>query len=319
MIFCTKCGAKHDDGAMFCSKCGTPLQSPAQENNQKTIPNADQNAKRIPNSAKQADDIPFFTPPADNDDIPFFEPPAKPNNNEPVCFHHPNEPAAAQCARCGKYICKDCAEAYTVSSGDYENKCLCFDCCQALVAENVELLKKQKTQIIKIGVITLIGMIAGLVVFCGAGAPALAVFIGMLWFGSFGMWVKNSFLGWWNNPAGRSLPGFIGACLGGAVVAPFKTIIKIVQCVKYWISTSKYIEEDSEALEQMREYMEYTQVRSENKGVDLETLMAQGSELYNNSYAKMVSTQGEAAADAKLRKCTTTIAKNGEIIRNFAA
>ena len=183
----------------------------------------------------------------------------------------------------------------------------------------MELLKKQKTQIIKIGVITLIGMIAGLVVFCGAGAPALAVFIGMLWFGSFGMWVKNSFLGWWNNPAGRSLPGFIGACLGGAVVAPFKTIIKIVQCVKYWISTSKYIEEDSEALEQMREYMEYTQVRSENKGVDLETLMAQGSELYNNSYAKMVSTQGEAAADAKLRKCTTTIAKNGEIIRNFAA
>ena len=258
-------------------------------------------------------------PPADNDDIPFFEPPAKPNNNEPVCFHHPNEPAAAQCARCGKYICKDCAEAYTVSSGEYENKCLCFDCCQALVAENVELLKKQKTQIIKIGVITLIGMIAGLVVFCGAGAPALAVFIGMLWFGSFGMWVKNSFLGWRNNPAGRSLPGFIGACLGGAVVAPFKTIIKIVQCVKYWISTSKYIEEDSEALEQMREYMEYTQVRSENKGVDLETLMAQGSELYNNSYAKMVSTQGEAAADAKLRKCTTTIAKNGEIIRNFAA
>ena len=52
MIFCTKCGAKHDDGAMFCPKCGTQLQSPAQENNQKTIPN----------SAKQADDIPFFTP-----------------------------------------------------------------------------------------------------------------------------------------------------------------------------------------------------------------------------------------------------------------
>lgn len=319
MIFCTKCGAKHDDDAMFCSKCGAQIQRSAQENNQKTIPSAKQNAKMMSNSADQADDIPIFTPPADNDDIPFFEPPTKPNNDGPVCFHHPNEPAAAQCARCGKYICKDCAEAYTVSSGEYENKCLCFDCCQALVAENVELLKKQKTQIIKIGVITLIGMIAGLVVFCGAGAPALVVIIGMLWFGSFGMWVKNSFLGWWNNPAGRSLPGFIGACLGGAVVAPFKTIVKIVQCVKYWISTSKYIEEDSEAIEQMREYMEYTQVMSQNKGVDLETLMGQDSELYNNSYAKMVSTQGEAAADAKLRQCTTTIAKNGEFIRSFSA
>lgn len=69
----------------------------------------------------------------------------------------------------------------------------------------------------------------------------------------------------------------------------------------------------------MRDYMEYTQVMSRNKGVDLETLMGQGSELYNNSYAQVVSTQGEQAADAMLRQCTTRIAENGEIIRDFAA
>lgn len=42
-------------------------------------------------------------------------------------------------------------------------------------------------------------------------------------------------------------------------------------------------------------------------------------DLFTQAYAQMVSTQGEAAADAMLRQCTTTIAENGEIIRNFAA
>ena len=65
--------------------------------------------------------------------------------------------------------------------------------------------------------------------------------------------------------------------------------------------------------------MEYTQVMSMNKGVDLETLMHEGSKLYNNSYAQSVATNGEIAADAHLRQCVTTIAENGEIIRSFAA
>ena len=67
----------------------------------------------------------------------------------------------------------------------------------------------------------------------------------------------------------------------------------------------------------MRDYMEYTLVRSQNKGVDLESLMNEGSELYNNSYAQAVRTQGEAAADAALRQATTQINERGEIIRNF--
>lgn len=290
MSFCPKCGAQQNEGNSFCTKCGAQIQNP--------------------------DAIPTFTPPAD--DIPVFTPPAPSAQrfNGPVCYHHPDEPAAAQCARCGKYICKDCAEAYAVSSGEYAHQCLCYDCCQALVAENIKTLKKQKAKIITTFIVTLIGMIIGAALFSGAGA--LGIIFGMLWIGSFWVWVKSSFLGWWNNPAGRSLAGFIGACLGGAIIAPFKTIIKIVQCIKYLIRTSKFIKEDSAALQQMADYMEYTQVMSRNKGVDLETLMGQGSELYNNSYAQMVSTQGEAAADAMLSQCTTTIAENGEIIRNFA-
>ena len=46
--------------------------------------------------------IPTFTPPT----APTFTPPPQPQHDGPVCYHHPTEPAVAQCARCGKYICK---------------------------------------------------------------------------------------------------------------------------------------------------------------------------------------------------------------------
>ena len=290
MAFCTKCGAQITDGSKFCPKCGTPIQS-------------------------SNDDIPTFTPPTET--VPTFTPPTQPARHfdGPVCYHHPDEPAAGQCARCGKYICKDCVEAYTVTSGDYANQCLCYDCCQALVSENVSELKKQKGKIIGLFVATLIGMIFGAMFFTEG---PVAGFICMFWFGSFWWWIKNTVSAWWNNPAGRSFAGFIGAGIGGLIIAPFKTTAKVIQCIVHLTKTSKFIEEDSAALVQMREYMEYTQVMSRNKGVDLETLMGQGSELYNNSYAQMVSTQGEAAADAMLRQCTTRIAENGEIIRDFA-
>lgn len=290
MAFCTKCGAQINDDSQFCPKCGTPIQA---SNN----------------------DIPTFTPPAN--DVPTFTPPTQPARHfdGPVCYHHPDEPAAGQCARCGKYICRDCVEAYTVTDGEYANQCLCYDCCQDLVAENVSTLKKQKGKITALLVATIIGMVIGATFF---SESTTAGFICMFWFGSFWWWIKNTVSAWWNNPDGRSFVGFFGAGIGGLIIAPIKTIIKVVQCITHLIETSKFIEEDSAALVQMREYMEYTQVMSRNKGVDLETLMGQGSELYNNSYAQMVSTQGEAAADAMLRQCTTRIAENGEIIRDFA-
>lgn len=292
MASCSKCGAQISGDSKFCPKCGAPIQT-------------------------SNDDIPFFAPPVD--DIPTFTPPSSPrrNHNGPVCYHHPDEPAAGQCARCGKYICKDCVEAYTVNSGEYANQCLCYDCCTELVSQNVEVLKKQKSKIITLFVATIIGMIVGFAVGSSEGGAAAGLFFA-LWFGSFWTWIKSSFLGWWNNPMGRSLAGFLGACVGGLIIAPIKTVIKIFQCITYLIKTSKFIEEDSAALVNMRDYMEYTQVMSRNKGVDLESLIGQGSELYNNSYAQMVNSQGEAAADAMLRQCTTRIAENGEIIREFA-
>lgn len=308
MAFCNKCGAQIEDDAKFCTKCGAPIQATNNDTPTFTPP-----AKDVPTFSN---DIPTFTPPAKS--VPTFTPPAQPvrHLDGPVCYHHPDEPAAGQCARCGKYICRDCVEAYTVTGGEYVNQCLCYDCCQDLVAENVSTLKKQKGKITALFVATIIGMIIGATFFSESAAAGV---ICMFWFGSFWWWIKNTVSAWWNNPAGRSFAGFIGAGIGGLIIAPIKTTIKVVQCIVYLSKTSAFIKEDSEALVRMREYMEYTQVMSRNKGVDLETLMGQGSELYNNSYAQMVSTQGEAAADAMLRQYTTRIAENGEIIRDFAA
>ena len=55
------------------------------------------------------------------------------------------------------------------------------------------------------------------------------------------------------------------------------------------------------------------------RGMSLADLMNEGSELYNNSYARMVQEQGEEKAEAFVSRCTTQIAENGEIIRSFAA
>lgn len=264
---------------------------------------------------KQRGGIPTFTPPA----APTFVPPrSNQAGRGAVCFHHPDEPAAAQCARCGKYICKDCAEAYGVTSGEYAGKCLCYDCCQEIVSENVELLKKQKTSITATFVLTIVGMLVGLGMFAESGS-AIVTIIGMLWMGSFWTWLKSSVSGWWHAPEGPSIAGFIGSCLGAALVAPFITAKKIFNCITYLKNTSTAIEEDSRALAQMRDYMEYTLVCSQNRGVDLSSLMNEGSALYNNTYAQTVRDQGEEVADAMLRQATTTIAENGEIIRGFAA
>ncbi len=253
--------------------------------------------------------VPTFTPPAQT-----FAPPAY---SGPVCYYHKDEPAVAQCARCGKYICQDCFDNYQVTDGEYAGQALCYDCCQQLVSENVAELKKQKGKITALFVATIIGMLIGLGV--GADGGAGAAFFCMLWFGSFWTWVKSTLSGWWNAPGGPSVAGFIGAGIGGLIIAPIKTIQKVIQCITYLTRTSKFIESDSEALRQMQDYMEYTMIRNQNRGVDIATLLAQDSKLADNSYAHMVRDRGEEGAEAALRDCVASINENGEIIRDFAA
>lgn len=342
MIYCSHCGKKLNPNARFCTACGTPVgdsvNQPAEPVTTRAAVPADDS---IPTFAPPADDIPVFTAPEDDiptfappeDDIPTFAPPentnithfAPPEFSGPACHHHRDEPAVTKCARCGHYICQDCAEAYGVTIGEYAGQSLCYDCCQALVQENIDNLQANKRSIMFTFITTLIGMALGFFFALSEGGDIGAALLFMVIGGCFWTFLK----GWFSRIVGAIQGGgfnmtsfLIGLILGfviEAILSIYRTIRKVVECLIYLKRTSNFIEEDSNALAQMRDYMEYTQLVSRNRGVDLDTLMNQSSELFNNSYAQAVRNNGEAAADEMLRRCTTRIAENGEIIRSFAA
>ena len=277
----------------------------------------------------QADNIPTFTPPP----APTFTPPVQEYHNGPVCFHHTNVPAVAKCARCGKYICKDCAEAFGVTAGEYAGKHLCYDCCEQIVANNIAELTANKAKIRGQFILQIVGMVLGFFVGFSAGISsdfatallggfiygciggvflsALKAFFSLLWDA-----IKIAFSG---NFGLITIISLIFQCFVIVFKCIMVTISNTIYYITYLKKTQGFIESDSQALEQMRAYMEYTLVRNNNRGVDLEDLMNEGSELYNNSYAQAVRDQGEEAADAALRQATTMINERGEIIRDFPA
>ena len=276
-----------------------------------------------------SNEIPTFTPPA-----PTFVPPQQSSSNGNSCYYHQNEQAVAKCAKCGKPICQDCYDTYQVTSGEYAGKALCYDCCQEIVAENVKELKKQRRTIIFNYIFTALGMALGGIIggsivssstthtFDPTLIVLLCVFIGgCAWtFALNVLRVAKYTLEAMSN--GEWLGAVFGLVLGflkSIFLAVWGTIRKLFYYTKYIIKTSGFIKSDSNCLQEMKDYMEYTMVRSRNVGVDLATLMNEGSELYNNSYAQAVAANGEENAESRIRNCVTSINENGEIIRSFAA
>ena len=326
-VFCTQCGAEVPNGFSFCQVCGTPVgqtrQTPPQPaqgssaaGRQAVLQNM-QNGQGKP----QQSGAPIFNAP------PIHAPT---RNSGPVCYYHQDQPAAAQCARCGKYICQDCFDSYGVSSGDYEGQALCYDCTKELVAENVETLKQNRKDIKRTYILTLIGVSIGgtIGVILGAengfGAALLGLFLGAMLGGCFWTFIRNVFIRTGNAIAGSNfIVGLIVGLLVGSIIegvlSIYRTIRKIVDCIVYMKRTQNFIESDSEALREMTDYMEYTQVRNMNKGVDIETLLAENSQLANNSIAQMARTSSEEEIEARMRGCLATINENGEIIRSYAA
>ena len=83
--------------------------------------------------------------------------------------------------------------------------------------------------------------------------------------------------------------------------------------------TANYVEQNNRAMQSLQDYMEYTLVRNQNKGVDIKTLLAEDSKLADNSFAQMVQQQGEDAAEASIRQQVAYINEFGEVVRDFAA
>lgn len=276
-----------------------------------------------------ADAVPTFTPPT-----PTFTPPvdAKPTFNGPACYYHKDEPAVAKCARCGKFICQDCFDNYGVSSGDYAGQALCYDCCQQLVAANVDELKRNKGKIMFQFILSIIGMVIGFIFGMSAGIESGDVgsgFVtGLICAGVGGVFLSalKAFFSLTWEVIKIAFAGQFGILTILSII--FQTIVIVFKCIwitisntfyyiKYLRETSGFIDSDTNALQQMKDYMEYTMIRNQNRGVDLETLLNQKSELADNSYARMVQEKGEEGAEAALRDCVATINENGEIIRSF--
>ena len=370
MPYCSKCGTQNRDGASFCKECGTPIRRrsssqnnapaytspvqgnpiptytpPVQENPVPTFtppvqedpiptftPPVQENPIPTFTPPVQEDPIPTFTPPVQEDPIPMFTPPPRPRHSGPSCYYHQDEPAVAQCARCGKFICQDCADNYGVVAGEYAGQALCYDCCQQIVAENVEELTRNKNTIKRQFTLSLIGMTIGFLfgfisgiangsIAGGLGAGFAAACIG----GVFLSALKAYFSMMWETIKTGFQHGWVAALIGafiGCFIIGIKCIWATISNTIYYISylkkTSGFIESDTACLQQMKDYMEYTLIRSQNVGVDINTLLQEESRLADNSYARMVQSCGEEQAEAALRNCVTTINENGEIIRSFA-
>lgn len=275
------------------------------------------------------DAVPTFTPPT-----PTFTPPvdAKLTFDGRACYYHKDEPAVKKCARCGRHICQDCYDNYSVIDGPYQGEALCYDCCRELVASNVSELQKNKAKIKGHFILSIIGMILGAIFMASyaisnggdLGAVLVMMIVGIGIGGVFLTFVKYFFRCLWEaikeafSGGGISAAiGFVFALVFGAFKCVYFTIRNTIEYIIYLRKTSGFIESDSLALEQMKDYMEYTLIRNQNRGVDIATLLNQKSELADNMYARMVHEKGEEGAEAVLRDCVATINENGEIIRSF--
>ena len=275
-----------------------------------------------PTGDGKSDAIPIFTPPT-----PTFTPPknTKPDFNGPACSYHKDEPAVAKCARCGRYICQDCFDNYGVSSGEYAGKALCYDCCQQIVAENVADLKKNKNKIMLQFIVSIIGMVFGMIVGISSGGGVAGAVIGLAVGGVLLSALKVFFSLVWEvikiavsgQFGGLTVLSIIWNILVLIVKCLIATVSNTVYYINYLVKTSGFINSDTQALQQMADYMEYTMIRNQNRGVDIDTLLNQKSELADNSYAQMVQQRGEEGAEAAMRECVATFNEHGEIIRNF--
>ena len=354
MPYCTSCGAKVPEGSAFCGSFGARLDNdpiPVPDPGEITVPGNKFNRQNVPTFDPPSDapvftppsDAPVFAPPSDTpvfnppSDTPVFNPPKAPKFtpprreiNGPVCHYHQDEPAVTRCARCGKYLCQDCFDSYGVSSGEYEGKALCYDCTQELVADNVAQLTKNKKKIKIQFIFSLIGIVLGFIfgmamtsgnfgsmlvggiIFAAIGGvflSALKAFLSLTWevikitfSGNFGILTVFSLI--WN------IIVLIFKCI-------YYTISNTIYYIKYLKQTSGFIESDQAALRQMQDYMEYTMIRNQNRGVDIETLLRENSELADNTVAQMARTQTEEQIEASMRDCVASINENGEIIRSF--
>lgn len=313
--------------------------APSPDNNEENdmplfeVPSENASSKAPESPIAKKETIPTFEPPSET--VPTFIPPSTPAFDGPACELHPDRPAAARCENCGAYMCSECVEAFTITEGDLQGKAFCYDCIQKLFEEQRNELQKNfnimrvRAGIFGVGVV--LGGILGIAAGLDTGEP-----IGVLiWFlicasigGSLPTFLKTyisqipSMFTFSGNFVVSLIISIIKACVFffiDAARAFVETSSKLYSYWQYFSQTRGLIDQSQQALDFIETFVEYTRVREANAGVDLSSLMQEGSELFDNAYAQQVVQHGESAADEMMRQSTWTIAANGEIIHNFEA
>jgi|GEM_PF-2019681 len=239
------------------------------------------------------------------------------------CSDHPSKQSVALCRQCGKGICQDCYDAYGVTAGDYAGTALCYECTAKEVAENVASVAAFRKRVKKERILMIVGAVIG------------AILIGPMLMGGFGHWVGwvlgvfvgASFLTIFlsavsaalekNENGERNILGGLFVAVFLTLVSPIISIYRFVERVRQIKQADEIIANDERALQQMRDYFEYTQIMEKSTGIDLAKLVEQDSELYGNTYAQSVLKNGEEAAQTELRQGAAQITANGEVIKNF--
>lgn len=247
-----------------------------------------------------------------------------------VCYHHPSQQAVAQCGKCGKGICKDCCDVYGVESGEFAGRALCYDCTVAEVEDNVKmattLRKIVKTEFTFIIAGVVIGAIVGGLLMGSSNGDIGSVFTGIILFGLLGGcgWSVLKALGLMISGGGdlgvHGNYGGLGKMLRGfgmIIIAPIRTIIKIVSRSRQIKELAAIAASDSLAIEEMKAYFAYTKVIEENRGVELATLTTSGGALVENKYAQKVLSNGENAAKASLCQEVKQIYHNNDRLTGF--
>lgn len=274
--------------------------------------------------------------------IPTFTPPGEGSNTK-SCYHHPNRIATGTCSVCGKDICEDCCESYKLTSGEYAGKNICYDCSQKLIRENISLLesnlnfisKKSRNQKIAMLVTFIIGFLTPVIAMEGAPISAkiamglpIGVVIGLLCGAGYN--ALSEFAIYY----AKFIGALISCIIGGDIIyglillvtsifrvtialfkAYYHTISDYFYYRKYIRQTQGFIEQDTKALEQLRDYMEYT-VAMEANNANISDL-AKDSSLEGNTFVNMAVNDGVEMTTESINDLMAMINSHGETIREF--
>lgn len=186
------------------------------------------------------------------------------------CYHHNNcedHPAVATCTKCGKGLCRECAD--NLRSED-TGKILCVDCLNAELQEDVRWAAGYKNALKKEAITMVVGFIIGVIIQIilaivaakqGGDAQVLLGLSLILFFptllASFGTIIKTTWnVGFWL----FRIPVFIILCL----VSPIMFIVRIVKRVKKMKIAKRFAQLQ---IRKQRAYANYAECASQMKTV----------------------------------------------------